>query len=110
VAIVRRYLPVTEGNLRNHHIYLSSVLDLFPEDVIGGPNSAHAAPRTVRVEWGREAVDTDIAGDKKVFRKRGWLARFYDENRLRPGDKVLLEQLSPYVYRVSRVEQTAAVA
>jgi hypothetical protein len=56
-------------------------------------------------------VETDIVSDKKIFRKRGWVRRFCAANQLQAGDKVLLEQLSPYLYRVSRaVEEIAAVA
>jgi hypothetical protein len=104
MSVASRYLTVTQGNLNNSHLYLTEVLDLFPEDVFGGPDEARAAPRTVRVEWGAEAVDTDIVRDKNIFRRRGWVARFCSANRLLAGDKVLLEQLEPYVYRISRAD------
>ena len=35
MSIVSRYLAVTQGNLDNHHFYLTEVLDMFPEDVLG---------------------------------------------------------------------------
>jgi hypothetical protein len=110
MAIQRCYLTITEGNLNNYHLYLSKVLDMFPSDVIGGRNKLHVASRTVRIEWGNQVVETDIVGDKKIFRKRGWMARFYEANRLQPGDKVLLEQVSPYVYRLSAAAQIPLVA
>jgi hypothetical protein len=97
-----RYLTVTQGNLDNAHLYLTEVLDLFPADVLGGPNETHAAPRTVRVVWGSEVVETDIDRDKKIFRRRDWVRRFFDANRITAGDRVLLEQLEPYQYRVSK--------
>jgi hypothetical protein len=104
-------LTVTDGNLCNNHLYLSGVMDMFPADVIGGPNKKQPAPRTVRVEWGGEIVETDIVGDKKLFRKRGWVGKFFKTYRVGAGDLVRLEQLSPYVYRVSRLdEEMAAVA
>jgi hypothetical protein len=101
-AIVSRLLQVTQGNLNNCYLNLSDVLDMFPEDARGGSNAAQQAPRTVRVQWGNEGVDTDIDGTKKIFRKREWVRRFFDENRVQAGDQVLLEQAEPYLYRVSR--------
>ena len=38
MPIVSRYLTVTQGNLDNNHLYLTEVLDFFPEDVFGGPD------------------------------------------------------------------------
>ena len=73
-------------------------------DVQGGEDKSRAAPRTVRVLWGSEAVDTDIDRGKHIFRRRGWVGRFFKEARVRAGDRVLLEQLEPYQYRVSRAE------
>lgn len=104
MTIVSREITVTQGNINNNHLYLKRVLDLFPADVLGGANSSYAAPRTVRVLWGSEAVDTDIDCSKNIFRRRFWLARFFKENRICAGDCVKLEQLEPYLYRVSKGE------
>jgi hypothetical protein len=38
MVIVRRFLTITEGNLNNNHLYLSGLMDMFPDDVVGGPN------------------------------------------------------------------------
>jgi hypothetical protein len=84
-------------------MYLTEVMDLFPEDVVGGPDESQAAARTVRVLWGDEAVDTDIVREKHIFRRRGWVRRFFEAGRIAAGDRVSLEQLGPYLYRVSRV-------
>jgi len=102
MAVVSRYLTVTQGNLDNSHLYLTELLDIFPEDVFGGSDESQAASRTVRVQWGAEVIETDIDRTKNIFRKRGWVARFFDEGRIQAGDRVLLEQLEPYVYRVSK--------
>lgn len=104
MAIISRLLTVTQGNLNNNHLYLSQVMDLFPADAIGGANSSHAAPRKVHVEWGSGAVDTDIDRSKNIFRSRAWVARFVKDLRIRAGDRVLLEQLAPYLYRLSKAE------
>ncbi len=102
MANVSRMLTVTQGNLDNNHLYLTEVLDVFPEDVFGGPDASQAAPRTVRVQWGNEVVESDIDRTKNIFRRRGWVAHFFDENRIQAGDRVLLEQIQPYLYRVSK--------
>lgn len=102
MSVVSRYLIVTQGNLDNNHLYLTEVLDIFPEDVFGGPDASQAAPRAVRVRWGDEVVETDIDRTKNIFRKRGWVASFFDANRVQAGDRILLEQIEPYLYRVSK--------
>jgi hypothetical protein len=96
-----RTVEVRQSNLDHGHLYLNPVLDLFPEDVVGGSNKTSPAARTVLVECGGETVETDIVRDKKIFRKRGWLARFFRELRVAAGDRVLLEQVGPYAYRLS---------
>lgn len=98
----RAVITITAGNLKNNHIYLSGCMELFPNDVIGGSDRARAAPRTVQVRWGSEVVDTDIDGSKCIFRRRGWVRRFFAETRIADGEKVLLEQEGEYAYRVSR--------
>lgn len=99
-----RLITITQGNLDHNHIYITDVTDLFPDDVMGGPDESQAAPRTVRVQWGSETVDTDIVREKNIFRRRGWVRKFFSESRIAAGDHVLLEQIDPYLYRVSRVE------
>jgi hypothetical protein len=56
----------------------------------------------VRILWDGEAVETDIDQTKNIFRKRGWVARFFDAHRVRAGDRLVLEQLAPYLYRLAR--------
>jgi len=101
MTLATRILTVTRGNVNNRHLYLTEVLDLFPEDALGGENRRSAAPRTVRVLWGDQAIDTDIVRDKHIFRRRKWVRLFFEANRIQDGDRVLLEQLGPYLYRVS---------
>ncbi len=102
--LVRRVLTVTQGNVNNNHLYLTEALDLFPPDVLGGPDSARAG-RTVRVEWNDESVDTDVVKARKIFRRRGWIKCFFAANRIAAGDRVLLEQVGPYRFRLSKVDR-----
>lgn len=107
MAIVSRLLTITQGNLDNSHFYLTEVMDMFPDDALGGPDESQSAPRAVRVLWGNESVDTDIVRDKHIFRRRGWVRQFFSSNRVTAGDHILLEQLEPYSYRVSCVPTAA---
>jgi len=102
VSLTTSCLTITQGNLDNSHMYLTRVMDIFPADVMGGNNKMHSAPKTVCVYWGDDRVDTDIVRDKHMFRRRGWVRRFFEANRIAAGDRVLLEQLGPYVCRVSK--------
>jgi hypothetical protein len=97
----KRYLTIKPANLKNAHLYLTRCMDFFPSDVVGGANKTSAAPKTIHIDHGSGQVNTDIVRDKKIFRQRGWLRRFFAENNLAPGDRVMLERLGPYAYRVS---------
>jgi hypothetical protein len=95
------HLTVSQGNINNNHLYLTEAMELFPGDALGGHNRKHAA-KVVRVLWGNETVETDIDRAKHMFRRRGWVRRFFEANGIVAGDRVLLEQLGPHLYRVSK--------
>src|SRR5687768_6443025 len=97
----RRILTITQANLDHAHVYLATCMDLFPPDAIGGANKALAAPKTVQVDYGSGQVTTDIVAKRKIFRQRAWLRRFFADNNLAAGDRVVLERIAPYAYRVS---------
>jgi DNA polymerase III subunit epsilon len=93
---------ITQGNIDNNHIYLRSFFDKFPADAIGGSNRAAAAQLEIAVDWGGGAiVMTDLDGAKRFFRKRGWIREFFEQNSVRAGDVVVVEQTTLYSYRVS---------
>ena len=95
-------VEITEGNITNNHIYLRSFFDRFPADAIGGSNKAMRAKRDVTIEWGgAESVQTDLDGQKKFFRSRGWIGAFYQLHRAKAGDRVVVEEIAPYRYRVT---------
>lgn len=92
---------ITQGNIDNNHIYLRSFFEEFPADAIGGSNRASAARREIAVDWGGgTVVMTDLDGAKRFFRKRGWIREFFERYGVRAGDKVMVEQVAPYSYRV----------
>ena len=100
MATGSRYLTVTAANLKYGSLGLSGASDLFPKDVLGG--SSKEAECKVRIMWGDEVLETDIVRPKNIFRCRKW-CRFFDANRIQAGDRILLEQLNPYLYRISKV-------
>jgi hypothetical protein len=101
MAGTRRYLTINQANLDHGHIYLAECMDLFPSDAVGGANKKSLAARTVQVDYGSGHVNTDVVGNKKILRRRGWVRSFFRENNLHAGDRVVLERLGPYSYRLS---------
>jgi DNA polymerase III epsilon subunit-like protein len=100
-----RHIGTTEikqGNINHSHIYLRGFFEKFPADAIGGSNRASAAQREIAVDWGGAAVVmTDLDGEKKFFRKRGWIREFFERHGVRAGDMVTVEEVAPYSYRVA---------
>jgi hypothetical protein len=90
---------ITAGGVNNDYLSLTTLRELFPDDTFGGPTDADAG-RPVRVYWGGEPVDTDIVRSGSFFRRRAWVGEFIRLHRLRPGDRVVVEQLAPYAYHV----------
>jgi hypothetical protein len=104
----RRLISITKGNLRNHHIYLTGHGSFFPAECFGESSKVRGEghPIHLYVEGLSEWVVTDLAlrtrnGTRRsIFRKRGWIGRFFKKNRLLEGDIVGIEKLSKYRYRV----------
>ena len=93
---------ITQGNIDNNHIYLRSFFEKFPADAIGGSNRASAARREIAVDWGGDTVVmTDLDGTKRFFRKRSWIREFFLRNNIRAGDRVIVEEVAPFRYRVA---------
>lgn len=94
-------IELTQGNINNHHLYLSSVMTLFPSSAVGGGSEEELAKQLLEVHSGiGDPVRTDIAGDKKIFRKRGWVREFFETHRLVAGDRVVVERTGLYRYHV----------
>lgn len=94
-------VAITEGNIKNNHIYLRSFFTKFPNDAIGGSNKIAAAKREITVDWGGpEPAITDLDGQKMFFRKRAWIGAFFRLNRAEAGDKVQVLKSGHYRYRV----------
>ena len=96
-------IPLTQGNINNNHVYLARHLDFFPADAIGGHNkqAGRGTPLTLHFDGFTAAESTDIDPKHKFFRLRGraW-QDFFARHGLRAGDKVAIERISAYEYRV----------
>lgn len=94
-------IELTQGNINNDHLYLSSVIEFFPEAAIGGSNIDSQADTLLEVHSGiEEAVLTDIAGDKNIFRKRSWVKEFFRVHGLKAGDCVIIEHTDTNRYHI----------
>jgi hypothetical protein len=98
---------LTQGNIDNSHFNLRKVRSLFPPDVFGGSNSEHLGKK-VSIDWGgTETAETDIDAEKMIFRRRKWVKQFFATNRLTGGDRIEIEKLGDYAYRISPVPYKA---
>lgn len=96
-------VTVTAGALRNHHFHLTTIMDMFPSDSIGGKNRGLEAPMLLRVDFGGNLiVNTDIDGDKKFFRDRGVQRLFFERNGVNAGDKLTVERTGTYEFSVRK--------
>ena len=94
-------IEINQPNLDHHHLYLSSIYDLFPRNSIGGGSEADQAPQLLEVHSGIGGpIATDIAGDKKIFRRRAWVREFFEVHQLKAGDRVVVERTGPYRFHV----------
>lgn len=95
------HIPLTGGNIRNSHFNLQAARSLLPADAIGGANKGSAGwPVTVHFSSG-ESVETDIDGQKMIFRERAAVRRFFERVKPREGDQLLLELTADRQFRVS---------
>jgi hypothetical protein len=99
-------IELTGGNVRNHHINLRGVFGLFPEDCLGGNNESHQG-KLVEVHFGAELVETDIDETKAIFRERGAVRRFFENESILEGDLLLIERLEPRKFHVSKASKRA---
>ena len=94
-------IKLTGGNIRNNHIYLTKVMSLFPDCYIGGSKKADMANSTLKLDVGNgKYFDTDIAGDKKIFRTREGLRAFFEHFDLTEGDSVILSTATKGNYKL----------
>ena len=96
-------IPLTQGNISNSHVYLARHLGFFPADAIGGPNkqAGQGTPLKLHFEGFPSTETTDITSRSQKLPDPGkpW-QKFFERHDLRAGDKVAIERISAYEYRV----------
>lgn len=97
-----RRVTLKAGNFGNSHIYLSKIRDFFPQDTIGPSNRLEGTAKQVKLHVCclERPVETDIAGDKMIFRKRFW-SKFFDHHKLEVGDEIAIKRIAEYEYEVA---------
>ena len=96
--------PLTQGNLKNNHVYLGKALGLFPPEVIGGSNITESGTKVLfKYKKGTTEIcfTSDIAGDKKIIRARSWVKDFIECTGKKIGDQVIITKVSPTEYHLS---------
>ncbi|WP_347140245.1 hypothetical protein [Paracoccus sp. SSK6] len=95
---------LTAGNLKNGHIYVTPFKHLLPKDIFGGTNKADLAPRRALLHYGTAIpIESDIPGDKNLFRDRAGARAFLASSGARAGDIVRFEESAPYTYHITLV-------
>jgi hypothetical protein len=97
-------VEVSGGNVRNYHINLRGAFGLFPDDAFGGPNET-VAGAAVKVTFGSEAIETDIDEGKAIFRERGAIRRFFENEAVVEGDLVLIERTGARSFEVRKASK-----
>jgi DNA (cytosine-5)-methyltransferase 1 len=110
----KRQIRVTEGNIRNSHLYINGHYDFFPRDCIGGAKRSSKAPLGIEISLDglNETVNTDIGSNPRTgkprgyFRGRTWVRKFFEHHSIQAGAVLSLERLSGRKYFLS-VESSA---
>lgn len=95
-------IRLTQGNLKNNHVYLSRHLGFFPDDTRGGTNKAAGIGKLITLTFDGLTGDTetDIDPKHKIFRKRDRWSEFFQRHNLKAGDRIVIEKTASYYYLV----------
>jgi len=105
----KRLLRVTDGNIRQNHLYVSQHLDFFPPDILGPSSlSGKLNGRAIHIllDGVNETIKTDIPTDnatgkpRRMFRKRAWVRQFFEHHNIKGGDLLALQRTSKRKYRL----------
>ena len=81
-------IVITPGNVRNGTLYVTGVIDRFPESALGGRTKDEPGePITLRLHGG-PTVETDIVEARNLLRTRIWRS-WFREHSAQPGDRVV---------------------
>ena len=108
VANRKRLFRITDGNLRQNHIYVNGHYDFFPADCVGASRQSPSPVKPIEIFLVglNETIQTDIGSDAKTgkprgfFRGRTWVRRFYEHHKIQTGDVLAMERLATRRYRL----------
>ncbi|MGI9015423.1 MAG: ASCH domain-containing protein [Phycisphaerales bacterium] len=93
-------VAITEGNIRNRSLYVTSVIDHFPAWTMGGNNRNESGrPITLMLRDG-PTFQTDIVESRRLFRSRKHWGNWFDQMEAQPGDWVVFTPLDAATYFV----------
>lgn len=93
------FVQVTLGNVRNNSVYVTPVIERFPEWVIGGKNKSSAAKSITLILHDGPTVQTDIVGPRNMLRTRIW-GKWFRDHEVKPGDRVVFTPMDECTYLV----------
>ncbi|PLW77680.1 GIY-YIG nuclease family protein [Cohaesibacter celericrescens] len=98
--------PLTKGNLKNNHIYITPFRDELPDDIVGGSTKDNPATHLITLEYDSETVDTYVPTTTKgvvrsFFHARGFVHTLFEQSGAQIGDIILFEEVAPYHLRLS---------
>jgi DNA (cytosine-5)-methyltransferase 1 len=108
VSIKKRLISITQGNIKNSHIYITGHHDFFPCESFGASNQRNGVGKELSfiLDGFSDCVYTDIStsSDKKnprnFFRKRGWISSFFKKHNISEGDVIAIEKIEEYKYKI----------
>ncbi len=104
VSIVGAIIEITAGSVDNQYLNLNGAEFLIPKSTIGGTNEAELADKELTIQFSPgSTIQTDIAGDKMIFRKRTPVREFFELAGIREGDRIIFERLAPFHFRVRKL-------
>ena len=92
-------ITVTTGNIRNNSLYVTHVIDQFPEWSRGGKNRKSAAKSLTLMLHDGPTVQTDIVAPRNMLRTRVW-GTWFRKHGVKPGDRVVFTPMDEASYFV----------
>jgi hypothetical protein len=97
-----RTIQLTSGACNNGYLNIRSCgKNFFLSDVLGGSSKKSSGRAIVLKVQGLEStIETDIAKDKKIFRRRKWVESFINQHGLSAGDSITITRIDEKTYEV----------
>jgi hypothetical protein len=97
-------IQLTPSAHKYGNLYLSRCdVGFFPEDAFGESSAEKGTgtPINLKVYGLESTISTDIAKDKKIFRRRAWVKKFVEVNNLNMNDTIIINRIAPRKYLIT---------